>query len=101
MDHHEVNASKGRNKTKVGGSEQMGAQRPSGSNAEQLGAMPSNTAPHSCKPVEKILRWGVDSLYLSFTGELHEEVEDKLNRLKLKAQSPDPSEKAQAQWVHK
>ena len=99
MSQHEVKASNGRHKTKVGGSEQMGAQRPSGSNAEQLGAMPSNTAPHSCKPVEKILRWGVDSLYLSFGGELTEAVEDKLQRLKLKAQSADPREKAQAQWV--
>ncbi|MBL8523126.1 MAG: replication initiation factor [Betaproteobacteria bacterium] len=63
------------------------------------GATPSNTAPHSCRPVERILRWGVDSLYLSFPGKLHEETEAKLIRLKEKAQSPDPREKAQAQWV--
>ena len=64
-----------------------------------LGAMPSNTAPHSCRPIEKILRWGVDSLYLSFTGTLHKEVEEKLTRLKLKAQSANPMEKAEAQWI--
>lgn len=63
------------------------------------GAMPSNTAPHSCTPVKRILRCGVDSLYLSFPGKLSEESEAKLIRLKEKAQSPDPREKAQAQWV--
>lgn len=85
--------------TKVDGLERMDAQRPFGPNIEQEGALPSNTAPQSCKPIEKILRWGVDSLYLSFTGTIHEEVEKKLERLKLKAQSATPDEKAQAQWV--
>ncbi len=62
------------------------------------GAMPSNTAPHSCNPVERILRWGVDSLYLSFQGTLNEETEKKLIRRKEQAQSPDPMEKSLAQW---
>lgn len=62
-------------------------------------AVPSNTASHSCKTVEKILRWGVDSLYLSFAGTLTEAAELKLQQLKAKAQNGDPAEKLQAQWV--
>ena len=59
----------------------------------------SNTATHSCNPVERILRWGVDSLYLSFQGKLTEETEKKLQDLKVKAQSADPQIQSEAQWV--
>lgn len=34
------------------------------------GAPPSNTAPYNCNEYFKALRWGVDSLYLSYPGEL-------------------------------
>ena len=45
--------------------------------AESLvsGAPPSNTAPYNCNDgYFKALRWGVDSLYLSYPGELSREV---------------------------
>lgn len=59
---------------------------------------PSNTAPDTsiqplrCQP----LRWGIDSLYLSYPGELHPGTEATLKRLKLKAQGPE-HEAAEAQ----
>ncbi len=58
---------------------------------------PSNTAPVNCIDGEhNVFRAGVDSLYLSFTGDLSEEVEKKLIELKLLAQSDDPFEVARA-----
>lgn len=61
------------------------------------GAPPSNTAPANCIYGEhRILRTGVDSLYLSFKGDLFEEIEQKLTELKLLAQSDDPLEIARA-----
>ena len=86
-------------KPEVDGSEQIAAPAASGPNVEQAGALLSNTAPLSCKPVEKILRWGVDSLYLSFKGEIAKGIQKKLDALKLCAQSPDPAEKAKAQLL--
>jgi hypothetical protein len=86
-------------KPEVDGSEQIAASAASGPNVEQGGASPSNTAPLSCKPVDKILRFGVDSLYLSFKGEIAHWVEKRLDKLKLAAQSPDPMERAKAQWI--
>ena len=53
----------------------------------------SNTAPANCTDTEsgtKILRHGVDSLYLSYTGALDQAIEDQLEHLKLAAQSEDP-----------
>ena len=49
--------------------------------AESLasGAPPSNTAPDNCNtPYFQALRWGVDSLYLSYPGELSRERDDEL-----------------------
>jgi len=44
------------------------------------------------------LRWGVDSLYLSFAGNLHTDQENKLDRLKKLAQSDLLTDQAQAQF---
>lgn len=64
-------------------------------------APPSNTASNNSIPFPKglfcPLRWGVDSLYLSYRGSLHEEREEQLAELKIAAQSQDPSEVAMAQ----
>jgi len=66
-----------------------------------VGAPPSNTAPYNCNPGDgfsfKALRWGVDSLYLSYPGELSQESDARLKALKLLAQSTDPNEVAKAQ----
>ena len=61
--------------------------------AESLasGAPPSNTAPDNCNDYFKALRWGVDSLYLSYPGELSREVDAQLKALKQLAQSNDPA----------
>jgi hypothetical protein len=40
----------------------------------------------------------VDSLYLSFTGKLSDDIERTLSQLKECAQSAEPSERARAQW---
>lgn len=63
------------------------------------GAPPSNTAPYNCinDNSTKILRCSIDSLYLSYSGNLYEEWNKKLQTLKAIAQSDDDMEKAQAQ----
>lgn len=62
------------------------------------GTQPSNTVPNNSIPdYFQALRWGVDSLYLSFPGEIYTENEYKLGELKKKAQSNLPLEQAQAQ----
>jgi hypothetical protein len=61
------------------------------------GAPPSNTAPYNCNEYFKALRWGVDSLYLSYPGELSKEVDAQLKALKELAKSNDPAEVAKAQ----
>ncbi|WP_371325459.1 replication initiation factor [Dechloromonas sp. ZY10] len=65
------------------------------------GAPPSNTAPYNSNSGHgvffKALRWGVDSLYLSYPGELFQDADNRLKALKALAQSPDPSEVAKAQ----
>lgn len=43
------------------------------------------------------LRWGIDSLYLSFAGSLHLDQEAKLERLKKLAQTIQPADQATAQ----
>ncbi len=58
------------------------------------GAPPSNTAPYNCNDYFKALRWGVDSLYLSYPGELSKEVDAQLQALKELAKSNDPAEVA-------
>lgn len=62
------------------------------------GAPPSNTAPSNCMEGEfKILRNGVDSLYLSFKGELHQETFRRLEALKEAAQTEGKEHLAQVQ----
>lgn len=64
------------------------------------GALPSNTAPDNSNRGNidfKTLRWGVDSLYLSYPGELSADQEYHLKELKKAAQSANPSEVSKAQ----
>ncbi|WP_341915518.1 hypothetical protein [Polaromonas sp. YR568] len=67
------------------------------------GASPSNTAPlnsnNTLPDGFKLLRLAVDSLYLSYPGDLHPGVLRELVNLKNKAQSADPLEQAQAQFI--
>ena len=61
-------------------------------------AKPSNTASSNCNSgFFKALRWGVDSLYLSYPGELSFEMDKELKRLKEIAQSPEPYQRSNAQ----
>jgi len=60
------------------------------------GASPSNTAPYNCNFTYQPLRWGIDSLYLSYPGEISGDAEFDLRRLKKIAQGPD-HEAAKAQ----
>lgn len=65
----------------------------------ESGAPPCNTAPDTCiggHPF-RVLRTGVDSLYLSYPGQLSKTWEARLRDLKLTAQSSEPSEAATAQ----
>lgn len=77
-----------------------GAQRPAGSRARaEQGTPPSNTVPNNSNgEYFRPLRWGVDSLYLSYTGELLPEVVERLSVLKALAQSIEPGEQARAQY---
>jgi hypothetical protein len=62
-------------------------------------APPSNTASNKCNiGLFKPLRWGVDSLYLSFPGQLADSVDKKLQALKQEAQSQRPHEQVGAQY---
>ena len=58
-----------------------------------LGAEPCNTAPSNCTP----FRYGIDSLYLSFQGELSEEGSIRLETARESARSELDREKAVAQ----
>lgn len=54
------------------------------------GAPPTNRAPDKCNDTFfQALRWGVDSLYLSYPGQLKEEVFEELQELKTLAQGRD------------
>lgn len=67
---------------------------------EGSGAPPSNTAPSNYINIEKssqILRFGVDSLYLSYQGDLASDWDQRLEGLKLAAQSQEDVEKSLAQ----
>ena len=67
------------------------------------GASPSNTAPLNSNNLLpdgfRLLRLAVDSLYLSYPGDIHSGVLTQLTALKGKAQSPDLVQQAQAQFV--
>jgi hypothetical protein len=66
------------------------------------GASPSNTAPHNSNTAlpdgSKLLRLAVDSLYLSFPGELNAESFSALQKLKAYAQSEHLDQLASAQY---
>lgn len=62
-------------------------------------APPSNTASDKCNSGLFVpLRWGVDSLYLSFPGTLADSADKKLSELKRIAQSLQPHEQVEAQY---
>ena len=67
------------------------------------GASPSNTAPHNSNTTPPdgfhLLRVAVDSLYLSYPGDLHHSVLIDLVELKGLAQSPDIAGQARAQYI--
>lgn len=64
----------------------------------RVGATPSNTAPSKCMEVSFLpLRNGVDSLYLSFRGDLLPEADQRLAVLKREAQSESREHLAQIQ----
>jgi len=60
-----------------------------GSGGVGTGAPPSNTAPDNSSSFFQPLRWGIDSLYLSYPGELSVEMEAELRSLKKQAQGRD------------
>jgi len=65
-------------------------------------AVPSNTAINNCNNPSgevKFLRWGIDSLYVSYQGNLFPEVDEKLKSLKAIAQSERYQEQATAQYI--
>lgn len=64
------------------------------------GALPSNTAPYnSNSPYFQALRWGVDSLYLSYPGELSRDADKQLRALKELARSAEAGDVSRAQLV--
>jgi len=70
-----------------------------GGDGVALDTQPSNTVSNNCNPEYfKALRWGVDSLYLSYPGELLPQVNERLTVLKQRAQSADLLEQSQAQY---
>jgi hypothetical protein len=70
-----------------------------GAEARAPGASPSNTAPHNCNWTDDLvfLRSGVDTLQLSYRGELFDETRVRLDELKRVAQSDNSSERTYAQ----
>ena len=78
----------------------LGARRADGGSLEGgRGTPPSNTVPKSYNPVDvRVLRVGVDSLYVSFEGEISPSVNYDLLDCKYLAQSRDSAERAKAQW---
>jgi len=65
----------------------------------KAGAPSSNTAPANCTEISgtRILRVGVDTLFLSYPGDLLEEVSIRLETLKQLAQSKNPESQRLAQ----
>jgi len=63
------------------------------------GTPPSNTVPYnSNNDYFKLLRFGVDSLYLSYQGDLFPEVQERLTKLKQLAQHPEIDQQALSQY---
>lgn len=63
------------------------------------GSSSTNREPHnSNNDYFKLLRFGVDSLYLSYQGEVFPEVQERLIKLKQLAQHPEADQQALAQF---
>lgn len=80
-----------------------GCGAPPAAHGDGGGAPSSNTAPHSCNREEgtggfRLVRLAVDSLYLSYPGDLSEVAIATLKKLKAFAQSEHPEEQAKAQY---
>ncbi len=64
------------------------------------GSTPTNREPYNCNnEYFKPLRLGVDSLYLSYQGDLFPEVQERLTELKQLAQHPEIDQQALAQYT--
>lgn len=79
-----------------------GCGAPPAESGVESGASPSNTAPHNSNKTLpdgfRLLRLAVDSLYLSFPGELNGAAYSALNKLKVLAQSEHLDQLAKAQY---
>ncbi len=63
-------------------------------------AVPSNTATNNSNTIDnkiKVLRFGIDSLYLSYQGDLYDRIDQRLSELKILARSDNPQHQAKAQ----
>ncbi len=70
------------------------------SESSSKGTQPSNTVPYNCNSEYfKLLRFRIDSLYLSYQGELLPEVKERLALLKQLAQHSEIDQQAQAQYA--
>lgn len=78
----------------------VASKRVSAAASISTGALPSNTAPSNCTENydAQILRCGIDSLYLSYPGQLSDEAHIRLEQLKALAQSKDRDKQALAQY---
>ena len=64
------------------------------------GSTPTNREPYnSNNEYFKLLRFGIDSLYLSYQGDIFPEVQDRLTKLKKLAQHPEADQQALAQYT--
>ena len=64
------------------------------------GSSPTNREPHnSNNDYFKLLRFGVDSLYLSYQGDIFPEVQERLAKLKQLAQHSEADQQALAQYT--
>ncbi|CAG1004284.1 hypothetical protein MTYP_03156 [Methylophilaceae bacterium] len=84
----------------VGGDAPAGARTGGdGRRGDPEGPPPTNRGPYnSNNEYFKLLRFGVDSLYLSYQGELYPEVQERLTKLKQLAQHPEADQQALAQY---
>lgn len=73
-------------------------QRGAVGNREAVAVLTNRATNNSINQDEvKFLRWGIDSLYLSYQGNLYPEINQQLIQLKKQAQSDNPQEQAKAQ----
>jgi len=64
---------------------------------ESVAVLTNRATNNSINGEVKFLRWGIDSLYLSYQGNLYSEINGQLIQLKKQAQSDNPQEQATAQ----